>query len=943
MKIYKHLILLFFLWLVVNSAFSQIITAAPEFPTADSAVTITFDATEGNQGLMDFSEDVYAHTGVITENSSGSSDWKYVATEWGEANDAYKLEQVNTNLYTFEITPSIREYYGVPDGEKIEQMAFVFRNGDGTEEAKTADGGDIFYKVFQSGLQASISNPSQSRFIAASGEYFTVDASASSADSMKLYAGDQLLHTSTSKSLSTTVSLNTEGGKWLWTRAYYNDERATDSLYIYIRGDVNEAELPQGAHNGVNYVNDTAVTLVLHAPGKEFAYAIGGFSGWLLKEDYYMNKTPDGSHFWVTLNNVEAGREYVYQYLVDDSITIADPYTEKVLDPWNDKYIDAETYPNLISYPDEKTDGLASVFQTDQESYNWEVTNFTAPAREDLVVYELLVRDFTEDGEVGNINGVMDKLDYLDSLGVNAIELMPVNEFEGNDSWGYNPSFYFAFDKAYGRKQDLKAFVDSCHKRGMAVIVDMVLNHSYGQSPFVQLYFDENAGEYGQPTAANPWYNEEHNFANEAAHWGFDFNHESPHTKALIDSINNYWMQEYNVDGFRFDFTKGFSNTQWGSNSWGSEYDTARISNLKRMTDEIWKTNEDAYVILEHLAVNAEEKELANYGMMLWGNMNYNYNEATMGYHSEGKSDLSGISYKNRNWNDPRLVGYMESHDEERLMFKNLEYGNSSGDYDVTQLSTALDRIELAANFFIPVPGPKMIWQFGELGYDISIDENGRVGKKPVKWEYYEQQDRKDIYQVYATLNTLKREEPAFSSSDFNFRNSDGEVKELVIRHDDMDVYVIGNFGVTQNALKPGFTQEGKWYELYSSDSIKTSEVSEITLEPGEYRFYTTKFLDKNEFPVSISPESYMDSNESIKGFPNPVTNTFYLRLTEANPQTVLVRFVDKQGRSVKTSRKQLNAGSNMLSFNLNSFQAGIYFYNVHGENISKSGKVIVK
>ncbi|NOZ04318.1 MAG: hypothetical protein GXO92_06915 [FCB group bacterium] len=101
------------------------------------------------------------------------------------------------------------------------------------------------------------------------------------------------------------------------------------------------------------------------------------------------------------------------------------------------------------------------------------------------MIYELLVRDFIDRHDYQTL---IDTLDYLEKLGINAIELMPINEFEGNSSWGYNPSFYFAPDKYYGTRQDLKLFIDECHRRGIAVIMDIVLNHTYGQSPLVSGY-----------------------------------------------------------------------------------------------------------------------------------------------------------------------------------------------------------------------------------------------------------------------------------------------------------------------------------------------------------------------------------------------------------------------------------------------------------------------
>jgi 1,4-alpha-glucan branching enzyme len=158
-----------------------------------------------------------------------------------------------------------------------------------------------------------------------------------------------------------------------------------------------------------------------------------------------------------------------------------------------------------MDYPVGKADGIVSVFQTAQTPYEWQVEEFVKPLKQDLIIYELLVRDFVS---ARNYQTLIDTINYLKNLGINAIELMPVSEFEGNSSWGYNPSFYFAPDKYYGTKNDLKEFIDVCHQNGMAVILDMVLNHSYGQSPLVQLYFDGSAGDYGQPTPLNPWYNE---------------------------------------------------------------------------------------------------------------------------------------------------------------------------------------------------------------------------------------------------------------------------------------------------------------------------------------------------------------------------------------------------------------------------------------------------
>ena len=222
-------------------------------------------------------------------------------------------------------------------------------------------------------------------------------------------------------------------------------------------------------------------------------------------------------------------------------------YSEKISDPNYDSQIPEYIYPNLIAYPTGKTSGIAGVIQTAQTPYPWQVTNFVKPNPNNMVVYELLIRDFTSNK---NIKTVTDTIAYLKRLGVNAIELMPFSQFDGNDSWGYNPSFYFAPAKAYGTRDDYKQFIDICHQNGIAVIQDMVLDFSTGNSPLVQMYYSN-----GNPTPQNPWYDVAS--PNTSYVYGNVFNHNSPYTRALTDSITSFWMNEYKIDGFRFDLSRG--------------------------------------------------------------------------------------------------------------------------------------------------------------------------------------------------------------------------------------------------------------------------------------------------------------------------------------------------------------------------------------------------
>jgi 1,4-alpha-glucan branching enzyme len=720
--------------------------------------------------------------------------------------------------------------------------------------------------------------------------------------------------------------------------------KSGDSTTFVVAPQVVVEPLPAGIVDGINYLDNSTVTLSLYAPKKQFVAVIGDFNDWQIDPAYYMKRTPDSSRYWITMSNLQPQKEHLFQYYVDANLKIADPYAEKVLDPSNDQFINSTTYPDLIAYPAGQTQENASVLQTDQQPYVWEVEVFQRPAPKDLVIYELLIRDFIDRHDYKTL---IDTLDYLDNLGINAIELMPINEFEGNISWGYNPSFYFAPDKYYGPKNDLKQFIDECHKRGIAVILDMVLNHSFGQSPFVRLY---SSGNYGPPTDANPWYNitATHPFS-----VGYDFNHESAATKALVDRVNAFWLTEYKVDGYRFDLSKGFTQKVSGSNVglWGA-YDASRIAILKRMADRIWDVDSTAYVILEHFADNTEERELSDYGMMLWGNLNIAYSQSAMGWLEDSgmQSDLSGGYYKTRGWSKPHLVTYMESHDEPWLMYKNLQFGRSSGSYNVKDLSTALNRIKLVAAFFLTLPGPKMIWQFGELGYDQNLPENGRTDPKPILWNYFTQPNRRNLYKTYAALLKLRNENEVFRSTEtlVSMRVGQGQYdRRINLSHSSMNVTIAGNFGVTVRDVNPNFQHSGTWYDYFSGDSISVTNTQALmAFTPGEFHIYTTKKLEIPEpgiiTAIDDAPVATTRSFGLQQNYPNPFNPETTIRFELPVAGEVSAKVFNVIGEEVATLvEKRMEAGTNLLRWQGVDAQgrqvgSGVYFVRVSaGKNVA--------
>ena len=155
------------------------------------------------------------------------------------------------------------------------------------------------------------------------------------------------------------------------------------------------------------------------------------------------------------------------------------------------------------------------------------------------------------------------------------------------------------------------------------------------------------------------------------------------------------------------------------------------------------------------------------------GQIDPGFFEAILGY----GGDFSQASWQARGWNWPNLVGYMESHDEQRVAHDALNFGNSAGTYDVQDHATAMDRLGMAHAFLLALPGPKMMYQWGEFGYDVSLYDclNGtfaegcKLDEKPEPWaDRALDPDRQALARTVKGVCDLKWNEPVFSTYDFN-------------------------------------------------------------------------------------------------------------------------------------------------------------------------------
>ncbi|MDE5887501.1 MAG: hypothetical protein K2H46_07945 [Muribaculaceae bacterium] len=525
---------------------------------------------------------------------------------------------------------------------------------------------------------------------------------------------------------------------------------------------------PMGAFRNA----DGTVTFCFAAPEKETVILVGSWNDYKVSQAAvmdYVDGPADGEgsfrYFTKTVSGVPVNEPVLYYYMVNNGTSyknVGDPYARLVLDPNNDKWISPEVYPDMPAYPEDKVKNVClAVFQDNFGEYEWKVKDFKGAPKDDLVIYELLFRDFTgTEGKAlgdGTVRKAIGKIPYLKSLGINAVELLPINEFDGNLSWGYNPNFYFAIDKAYGTAQDYKEFIDICHENGIAVILDVVFNQSAGLHPWYQLY----------AVGSNPFYNKEAPHAYSVLN---DWKQEYPLVQQQWHDMLKYWLTEYKVDGFRFDLVKGLgdNSSYAGSGSLDSRtnrFNQSRVNRMKRLHDAMREVNPDAYFINELLGDAKEENEMATDGELNWFNNNYNGCEFAMGW----KSNLNTMWAPKASRSVGSTVSYLESHDEERLAYKQDMYG-VEGIIKGNRENSCF-RLAGAAVQMLMVPGSHMIWQFSEMGNAQSTKKgsDNDTGNKIVNWALMDNPANGGLVDRYRELIHIRLANPELFGPDADY------------------------------------------------------------------------------------------------------------------------------------------------------------------------------
>lgn len=855
----KHFLLGCTLALSGLFAQAQVVTTQPAIvQQSTDNIVVTFHANEGNKGIENLKPPVkvYAHTGVITNKSGSDSDWKH-APSWGDNDPKYELTWVADNTWTLNI-PSIDKYYGLSADEVVKKLAFVFRASNGAE-GKTASNGDIFVNVAPAGFQMQLTHSPEGNVITGNGSVtFTAATTApaniaiyvGSIDSKPIGVADGVTE------LSTTYTFDKPGDyNVIAVATSTTGETATVTNNITRLGASAQVDYPGGIPKmGYTIADNGDVTFCLAAPGKNNVVMVGSWNDYKVSQSGMMNyQDYNGNrYFWITQSGLEPTKDYFYYYLVDGERAVGDPYARLVLDPYNDKYIPSSVFPNLPAYPSDKVQNVPLAwFNATMDAYEWQVPDFKGVDQSDLVVYELLLRDFTgTEGQKranGTVKAAIEKLDYLQSLGVNAVELLPIMEFNGNISWGYNTNFYFAADKAYGTPDDYRLFVDECHKRGMAVILDIVFNQSDGLHPWYQMY----------DIAKNPFYNGSAPHAYSVLN---DWNQDNPLVQQQWYDALDYWMTAYNVDGFRFDLVKGlgnndsYSNTYYpATNTWGNpsdantnRFNATRVARMKALHDSMRKTKPDAYFINENLAGAQEENDMAKDGELNWANINTESCQYAMGYSSNSNLNRFYAPKDSRTWGS--TISYAESHDEERMAYKQIKYGVADVKND---RALSLRRLGSVAAQMLLTPGAHMIWQFQELGDDQSTkDANGgnNTDPKKVVWSLFDKPENRGLYQSYRDLNRIRATYPEMFTSDVavtvNFNGAWANGRTLKLAKGDKEILLFINPQVTGNVtMTTGMTGGASNYKLlsqsYGTEAIIGSD-GRITLQPGAYAVYAT-------------------------------------------------------------------------------------------------------
>jgi 1,4-alpha-glucan branching enzyme len=523
---------------------------------------------------------------------------------------------------------------------------------------------------------------------------------------------------------------------------------------------------------------DKGIEFSLFAPYNEDIALLGDWSNW---ERIEMERGDDG--WWRVRVPLEDG-EYQYKFLVKSKSWFAPGEMLKITDPRASRVTYDENENACLTVKDGKR-----IITT----YEWQHDDVPLPPNEQLVIYEMHIGEFrggpgdSQEGKTGTFQGAIEKLDYLAELGINAVELMPVTEFPGERSWGYNPRVLFSVENSYGTPDDFCRLVDECHARGIRVILDGVYNHGEIATPLAQI--DYNYWYYGE----NPDLPEHQ--------WGPKFNYEFhddqldvwPAREYIRDALQ-YWINEYHIDGIRFDATaiiKNYDVLHW-MNSVVFDY----VKGLKPFLTVAEHVPQDPTVTGVDGPMDAAWHETFSKQLQ----------STIVGADKDGRGayDLNGLAAvlnpRSEGFGSPyNVVNYIDNHDQHRIMWQLGEHGFID--------DPAFRRNKMGVALLVTAPGLPLLWMGQEFGESAPRQVNEW---QPIDWALFQNERNADLHRYYCGLLGLRKSTPALSSDSVEVFHLDPERSILAYKRWNEG----GNVAVVVVNLKDQFAGQveiGNW------------------------------------------------------------------------------------------------------------------------------------
>lgn len=557
----------------------------------------------------------------------------------------------------------------------------------------------------------------------------------------------------------------------------------------------------------------TGIDFKLLAPYNDAVALMGNWNNW-----QRIPMTKDTQGWWHVAVPLKDG-DYLYKFAVKSkSFFMVDQWAE-ISDP-RATAVTAEEHESAIL---QVKNGQRVI-----TTYQWKNDDKRLPPNDNLVIYELHVGDFsggpgddTDGKPKGRFQNVIDKLDYLASLGINAIELMPCNEFPGERSWGYNPHNIFAVENNYGTPDDLCQLVDECHGRGIRVIHDGVYNHSAETAPLTRIdytywYYQDNPDEPSQ--RFGPKFDYEH----------YDENLKIFPARQHVRDAILFWIDNFHIDGVRFDATyliKHFDFLSW----------------LHAEIFKDIKQQKPFYTIAENIPQDPSVAGADGPLDAAWHENLSQQLKATVlatDYNGHQPFDLEALV----GVLDPRhdgfggafnAVNYIDDHDHDRAMY---ELGATAHLFD----EAAFRRLKLGAAILLTAPGIPMLWMGDEFGESTPKE----LGWNRINWVLLKNERNADLMHYYTGLINLRKTTPALTSNTFEAIDTDRDRAILAYkRWDDKGytVVVVANLKrEPAGEVKVGnWPSDGKWHEfIFNYDIEVQGGVLTDTLEESEVKIY---------------------------------------------------------------------------------------------------------